>query len=570
MALLESDERWRFAIEGAGDGLWDWDVPQSKVFFSRRWKEMLGFAQDEIGNGLDEWSKRVHPDDLTQTMADVQAHLDGTTPMYVNEHRVRCKDGGYKWILDRGLVVERDAASKPLRVIGTHSDITERKKAEEQLRRSEERIRNMSDAAGAYLWEIDVNMVYAYVSSQSLQVKGYPPEALLGHTPMEFMPEADITPVGAIVNRAIADKSSFRLQHRDITPSGEVWWEEVYGAVFCNAEGKVIGLRGTGMNINARKQAELALRESENAFRKVLQASTDAVLLQDSTAAFVDCNQAALDLLGMTREQFIHMTPDQISVEFQPNGRRSEEYAPEMTALGWQGFHRFDWTCRNIDGGEFIVEVSLVPITLKGQRMLHCTWRNITERKRMEEQVRQMAFHDALTGLPNRRLFEDRLDQAVAAGRRSGRFGAVLFIDLDNFKPLNDTYGHAIGDLLLVEVAMRLKNAVREMDTVARLGGDEFVVIASELDEDKTASTEQARVLAEKIRMILLAPYRLAGHREGDAACIIEHRCSATVGVVVFSNHQVNKGGILKHADTAMYAAKAAGRNQVRVHDGQD
>jgi PAS domain S-box-containing protein len=132
-ALREAEFRWRFAIDGAGDGLWDWNVAQSTVFFSARWKEMFGFAQDEIGSGLDEWSKRVHPDDLVRVMADVQAHLDGTTPAYAGEHRVSCEDGSWKWILDRGLVVERDAAGKPLRMIGTHTDITERKLDEETL-----------------------------------------------------------------------------------------------------------------------------------------------------------------------------------------------------------------------------------------------------------------------------------------------------------------------------------------------------------------------------------------------------------------------------------------------------
>ncbi|MEI7538488.1 MAG: PAS domain S-box protein, partial [Comamonadaceae bacterium] len=125
-ALSESEFRWRFAVEGTGDGLWDWDVAQSTVLFSKRWKEMLGFSQAEIGNGLDEWSKRVHPDDLARVMVDVQAHLDGATADYVNEHRVSCKDGSWKWILDRGLVVNRDPAGTPLRMIGTHTDITER------------------------------------------------------------------------------------------------------------------------------------------------------------------------------------------------------------------------------------------------------------------------------------------------------------------------------------------------------------------------------------------------------------------------------------------------------------
>ncbi len=128
-ALSESEFRWQFAVEGAGGGLWDWDVPSSKVFFSTRWKEMLGYTEDEIGNDLEEWSTRIHPDDKAQAMVDVQAHLTGATPYYINEHRVRCKDGSWKWILDRGLAVRRDAAGKALRVIGTHSDITERSKS---------------------------------------------------------------------------------------------------------------------------------------------------------------------------------------------------------------------------------------------------------------------------------------------------------------------------------------------------------------------------------------------------------------------------------------------------------
>jgi len=137
-ALQASEGRWRFALEGAGDGVWDWDVPTSTVFFSKRYKEMLGYAEDEIGTGLDEWSSRVHPEDMPRVMADLQPHLDGKTAVYANEHRVRCKDGGYKWILARGMVIARDAEGRPLRVVGTHADITDRKYGEE------ERLRNLS------------------------------------------------------------------------------------------------------------------------------------------------------------------------------------------------------------------------------------------------------------------------------------------------------------------------------------------------------------------------------------------------------------------------------------------
>ena len=136
VALRESEQRWRFAIEGTGDGLWDWDIVASTVFFSTQWKGMLGFSEDDISNALVEWSKRIHPDDFPQVMADVEEHFKGSTSLYINEHRVSCKDGSWKWILARGMVVTRDALGNPLRMIGTHSDITERRLGEETIRSS--------------------------------------------------------------------------------------------------------------------------------------------------------------------------------------------------------------------------------------------------------------------------------------------------------------------------------------------------------------------------------------------------------------------------------------------------
>jgi diguanylate cyclase (GGDEF)-like protein len=197
------------------------------------------------------------------------------------------------------------------------------------------------------------------------------------------------------------------------------------------------------------------------------------------------------------------------------------------------------------------------------------THTDITERKQMEEQVRLMAFYDTLTKLPNRRLLNDRLSQTMAANKRSGCYGAVMFLDLDNFKPLNDAHGHEVGDLLLIEAASRLKACVREMDTVARFGGDEFVVITSELDTDRTESAAQAGVIAEKIRSALAEPYRLTLKHEGKPDIFIEHRCTASIGVALFINHETAADDILKWADMAMYQAKEAGRNAIRFHESR-
>lgn len=183
----------------------------------------------------------------------------------------------------------------------------------------------------------------------------------------------------------------------------------------------------------------------------------------------------------------------------------------------------------------------------------------IAERKEIEVQMRDMAFHDALTGLPNRLLLHDRMSQLMAASARGGFYGALMFLDLDDFKPLNDTHGHEVGDQLLKEAADRLTRCVRQMDTVARFGGDEFVVMLGELHADRAQSMAQAHSIAEKIRVLLSAPYLLTISQEGQADRLVEHRCSASIGVVLFSQGPESQADILKWADAAMYQAKKSG-----------
>lgn len=181
------------------------------------------------------------------------------------------------------------------------------------------------------------------------------------------------------------------------------------------------------------------------------------------------------------------------------------------------------------------------------------------------EQLRNLAFYDTLTLLPNRRLLADRLSQSLSACKRSGCLGALMFIDLDNFKPLNDQFGHAVGDLLLIEVAGRIRRCVREMDTVARFGGDEFVVILSELGETKAESIAQAEAVAEKIRAALEEQHNLIYQQEGQPAICLQHHCASSIGVAMFQGND-DQEDILRYADTAMYQAKQDGRNRIHFY----
>lgn len=194
---------------------------------------------------------------------------------------------------------------------------------------------------------------------------------------------------------------------------------------------------------------------------------------------------------------------------------------------------------------------------------------DITERRKAEETIRNLAYYDSLTQLPNRRMLQDRFALAMALSKRSGRYGALMVLDLDNFKPLNDKYGHAVGDLLLVEVARRISGCVRQVDTVARLGGDEFVVVLSGLEVDYPDSARQAQLVAEKICQKLAEPYLLRVDKPEDPDALIEHRCTSSIGVVTFLSTQFSQESLLDWADQAMYRAKESGRNQVCLHESQ-
>lgn len=223
------------------------------------------------------------------------------------------------------------------------------------------------------------------------------------------------------------------------------------------------------------------------------------------------------------------------------------------------------------DGSSFPVSYSSFPIVKHGEVTgAIATFADISERKKTEEKIRNLAFYDTLTKLPNRYLLHDRLGQAMFASHRSGRYGALMFIDLDNFKPLNDRHGHDAGDRLLAEAARRLSLCVRESDTVARFGGDEFVVILSELSKDRSDSYAQAEAVAEKIRVQLAEPYTLSvNHQDEMPPVNVEHRCTSSIGVVLFSRYIYHQDEILKWADIAMYQAKESGRNQVRFIDAE-
>ncbi|RZI44157.1 EAL domain-containing protein [Herbaspirillum sp. HC18] len=427
-ALRASQDRWKFALEGAGDAVWQWDLKNGTITFSKRLQEMLGNGETELGGRFDDWMNRICPEDRERVQADIQAYLDGRTPAFVTEHRALHKDGSWRWLLARGMAVSRDKHGKPLCLVGTQSHITDRKRADEQLRIAAAAFEvqegmMVTDAAGTIL---RVNRAFE-------EITGYAAAEAVGRTP-------------SILRSGRQDQEFYRQMWQGIAQNG-YWQGEIW------------------------------------------------------------------------------------------NRRKTGEIYPEWLVIT---------TVKDAAGNITHYVAAFSDITL---------------RKNTEAQIRNLAFYDPLTSLPNRRLLMDRAAQALAAGARSRRFGAIMLLDLDHFKTLNDTWGHDMGDELLIQVARRLVSCVRERDTVARLGGDEFVVLLEELSQDEATAAAQAEAVAEKILRTLNEPYVLRGFPAGG------YHNTPSIGISYFCGHAEPVDVLLKHADIALYQAKDEGRNTIRFYN---
>lgn len=607
--LKESQSLWQFAIEGSGDGVWDWDIPNEKVFYSKRWKELLGYSEAEIGEGLDEWSKRIHLDDKASTEAAVSRHLKGETPSYSHEHRMLCKDGTYKWILTRGLVVSRDSSGKPLRAIGTHTDISELKlqQAHMQFRNRilvmlarGEPIRRVMLATVTGIEAIHPEMICSILL---LDDEGKRLVDVVAPSLPDFYNEA-IKGVETGVGKGSCGTAAFageRVIVDDIS-THPYWYlykqlAASAGLAACwsqpikSSTDHVLGTfaiyhreinKPTTADIELIEQcadlisialdknaAEVRLHDREKQLQLVLDASQLGFWDWDVVKNKVVRNERWATMLGYHLSD-IEFTVKQWIDFIHPDDQAMAYQSIQDCLAGTASVHSIEYRMRTKDGQyKWILDQAQVverDATHKAIRMCG-THTDITERKLMEEQIRHQALYDGLTQLPNRYLFEDRLRQAMIKSKRTGCYGALMFLDLDNFKPLNDHYGHAVGDLLLIEVATRLKNCVREADTVARIGGDEFVVELEQLDTDKKLSEKEAETTADKIRQLLAEPYVLKTTNGAGGESTVVHHCTASIGVVLFIGNDVAPEEILKRSDDAMYLAKDAGRNQVRFHE---
>ncbi len=301
--LRASEARWQFALEGPGDGVWDWNPQTNTVFFSRQWKAMLGYDEDEVGTTLDEWSGRVHPDDLEQCYATLQRHFSGETPIYRNEYRIRCKDGSYKWVLDRGKVIEWTETGEPLRVIGTLSDITERRQIQESLK--EERSLFIGGPTIVIRWGAASGWPIEYISPNVEAELGYPPADLLAENIsfVSLIHADDAERVHAeVASSTAARKPSYTQTYRLRHANGDFRWIEDFTRVIYTADGSVRQFLGYIQDQTERKQADLALQLSEARYRSIIETTLEGVWMLDAEGKTTFVNQQMADMLGYSVE----------------------------------------------------------------------------------------------------------------------------------------------------------------------------------------------------------------------------------------------------------------------------
>jgi diguanylate cyclase (GGDEF)-like protein/PAS domain S-box-containing protein len=559
--LAESEARWKFAIEGSGDGVWDVNVQTQEANFSKRWKEMLGFDADEQMSNRQEWISRIHPDDRTNILDTGLAYLEGKIDAYVVEYRLQCKDGQYKWMLSRGMLVSRDEAGKPLRMIGTQTDITERKNAELTLRNarveleeSHEKFKDLYEFAPIGYITISNHGLITQLNWRASAMLGLDRKNIINQRITQFIDESDkarwIRTFSTLKDLSPSEELSFDLKF--MLHNGVSFYANL-NCIRTDDEDEQSMLRVTLEDITMVKKSEIDLRIAATAFE-----SQDGLMITDAENRILRVNKAFTDITGYSDAEIIGKPPSMLS-----SGRHDATfYAAMWESLNATGRWSGEIWNRRKSGDVYPENLTISTVTNDFGVITNYVAANtdISHMKAATEEIQQLAFFDSLTQLPNRRLLMDRLKHALAACARSGRQGAVLFLDLDHFKVLNDSLGHDIGDLLLQQVAARLTTCVREGDTVARLGGDEYVVVLEDLSDQGFEAAAQTEIIANKILAALNQPYELDVH---------EHHITPSIGITVFEGHAATIEDLLKQADIAMYQAKKAGRNTMRFFNPQ-
>ncbi|SIS99985.1 PAS domain S-box-containing protein/diguanylate cyclase (GGDEF) domain-containing protein [Insolitispirillum peregrinum] len=561
-AVREREQRLQGILDTVAEAIISADDMGIIQSFNRAAEAIFGYSSSEVvGRNLSVLMPEPHASHHDGYMKTFRSNGASGVLGKGRELEGRRKDGS---IFPLELNVTELRLGRNRLLTGIIRDITDRKRAEEAERRYkeeleqkvEERTRDLRrlsrqtqgilDSAGDGIVGLDMDGKITFANPAAAAMLGYEQGDLQGRAANEVFLAGE----GRRKGKGLRIRAAMRLgvmgqriEQTLVARTGHTFDAE-YAASPIEDDGDISGVVVVFRDISDRKAAEARLKVAGTVF----ETTAEGILVSDARGRISMANAACARITGWMSEQCLDRTVQEVL--FPGNEPVFEEMVAELMAR--QSCELEFWSSR-LDGGEYAARLaaSVVPDSVGTSHRIVIVVNDITQRKRDEERIRFQANYDSLTGLPNRALFNDRLDQAVSAARRAGTMVGLMFIDLDGFKAVNDTLGHDAGDLLLKGAAGRLRKCVRESDTVARLGGDEFTIIMGNLD-----SPEGAGQVAGRIIESLTVPFDLSV----DDGKVREGRVSASIGIAVLPNHGDTSDDILRHADAAMYHAKEQGK----------
>ena len=535
----QQEERYRIAAQTSSDLLYEWDIATGGLLLFGTIDEKLGFEPGEIPRHISSWEKLVHPEDRQRVREAVIRHIKSGAP-YREEYRVVGKYGSVHVWMDSGQAL-RNEEGRAMRWIGIATDVTQRRMTEWALKQSEQRLRTLVGNAPVVLFALDRDGIFTHSEGKGLEALGLKPGEAVGRSVSDLY--RDSPEVMENVARALKGES--------FTTSVEVAGRtfETRYAPFRGPGGEITGVIGVATDTTEQSRAQREAEASEMRYRTLFEGNLAGVFRSSVDGRLLDCNDSFARIFGYaSRDEALSQTAWDFYLT--PEDRNAS-----MLRLQENGsLTNYEARLRRRDGSPvWILENCTLVSGPEGERtLLEGTIIDITERKRAEDQVKELAFHDALTGLPNRTLFNDRLAVAVAQAFRQPSRLAVLYLDLDRFKVINDSLGHSTGDELLRGVAERLRASVREGDTVARLGGDEFTVLVAGL-----ATDEDTLKIAHKILEAIRLPFRI-----DDRDLYV----TTSIGIALYPADGLDAETLVRNADTAMYRAKDQGRDHCQLY----
>jgi len=542
-ALDASEQRFRRIVNSLPQIVWSMSADgRHPDYYNQRWYEFTGLPEGSVDGP--EWTDLFHPMESEATLATWR-RCRATGEPYEAEYRLRHRSGEYRWVVSRARA-ERDASGGIVRWHGTYSDVHDRALAREALKESEKRTQTILDSVPQIIWSAGPDGRLNYVNNQ-WKGGGSADELALGKSWINAIYPEDRQRAQDAWTRSLATGQFYEVEVRVIDPSGGHRWTLIRAQPARNPAGEITQWYGTCTDIHEHILTQEALRASESLNRGMIEASPDAVALLDRRGEVLFVNKAALDAAGMEDPALLIGT--RWSHGFDPGVRRRAQSAERAAQAGRIG--RFQVVASAADRRWWDVVVAPVCNAAGEAVNLVAISRDVTHQKCAEEKARWAADHDALTQLPNRLLLQHRIDNSIQEAAATGGRFALLLLDVDHFKRINDMLGHDAGDALLCTFADRLKNACRPEDMIARLGGDEFAILLPGVEDEQQARTVVSAILAQ-----LREPCIYAGR-------VLD--CHASIGASIYPFHGQSRAELLKNADVALYAAKAAGRANLKL-----